>query len=183
MSQLDLFNTLLSASVPREDTAVFSSCGTFRFSLTRELGGDRACVFLGANPSKANATENDPTIRKDIGYAERWGCGRLIKVNVAAYVATDPDDMYAAAKAGIDVYGGADNDRAILESIIAVRESRGLFVVASGNIIPLERLYPVIARIEAEGVTPWCLGTNQNHTPKHELYLGWETPLQEYKRR
>ncbi len=185
MSQLDLLDAIVNVKPPvqREDSAVFSACGTWRFSLTRELGGERVCAFLGANPSTATKIKNDQTISKDVGFATRWECGRLIKVNVAAYVDRNPDGMFAAEKAGIDVYGGAENERAIREAIAAVRETDGLFVVASGNIIPLEKLYPVIGWIEEGGVTPWCLGMNQTGTPKHPLYLSYKTPLQEYKRR
>lgn len=181
MSQLDLF----SASKPakREDTAVFSPCRTWRFSLHRVLGGDdRVCAFIGANPSVANEIKNDHTIAKDVGFATRWGCGRLIKVNCAAYVATDPDDMYAAAERGIDVTGGAENDAAIRAAVVAVRDTSGLLVLTSGNIIALGRLDQVLAIVRAERVTPWCLGINGNGTPKHNARIGYETPLVEYRR-
>lgn len=182
MSQLDLDLSRSPKPAHREDTAVFSPCGTYRYSLTRELGGERVCAFCGANPSVATAVKNDQTVSKDVGFATRWGCGRLVKVNAHAYIAQEPEDMYAAAKAGVDVIG-PDNDAAIRAAVIAVRETNGLFVLASGNIIAIERVDQVLAIVrEVGGVTPWCLGTNKNGTPGHELYLSYETPLVEYRR-
>ncbi len=45
------------------------------------------CI-CGVNPSKADERENDPTIRKDIGFSERQGFGGLLKVNISAFRST-----------------------------------------------------------------------------------------------
>lgn len=56
--------------------AVFSPCGKYRYRLWRVWGdADRRCLFIGVNPSKAGAVDNDHTIRKEIGFAKRWGFG------------------------------------------------------------------------------------------------------------
>lgn len=61
--------------------ATFSKCGAYRFSLVRKWD-DRptllACMF---NPSTANATEDDPTIRLLCQIATYNGFGRLVVVN------------------------------------------------------------------------------------------------------
>ncbi len=158
------------------DDAWFSEDGVYRFALTRELGGDRTAVFAGCNPSTADAFVPDPTITKDVGFATRWGMGRIVKVNANAYKATDPDDMHAAAKAGIDVVGPG-NDRAIALAVAAARETDGVVVLGCGNHISMARIRQVVEIVQAGGMMPMCLWINKNGTPKHELYIKYEQPL------
>ena len=56
--------------------AIISACGQYRYHLWRrwdELLPTMVWVML--NPSTADATEDDPTIRRCIGFAKREGCG------------------------------------------------------------------------------------------------------------
>lgn len=153
----------MGESANRPDTARFSSCGTYRYELTRELGGKRPLVVCGLNPSTATAEINDPTIRKEIAFAKLWGCGRLVKVNAYAYRATDPRDMKRAAKAGVDIVG-PDNDRAIQSAVDIARLCGGIIVVAWGRNIEPSR--------QAElsyvfGDDAKCLGVNKDRSPVH----------------
>src|SRR6185369_17379869 len=79
-------------------TAVISKCGKYRYSLRREwIGGAGTVCFIMLNPSTADASVDDPTIRRCIGFAQRWGYQILEVVNLYAYRATRPRDMFAAA--------------------------------------------------------------------------------------
>lgn len=50
-------------------SAIISECGLYRVRLERDLGrAGPAVAILGVNPSTADATANDATIRKDIGF-------------------------------------------------------------------------------------------------------------------
>lgn len=165
--------TQLSIGATRPNTARFSECGVYRYELTRELGGDRTVVFCGLNPSTADAELNDPTVRKDIGFAQRWGYGRILKINAYAYRATDPKDMARAAKAGVDIVGD-DNNRTIAEAAQLARMG-GLLVVAWGaNIDPI-RQHDVAALLS--DVDAWCFGTNLDGSPVHELYQPYSREL------
>src|SRR5262245_40859152 len=78
--------------------AVFSSCGTYRYVLRREIGpGDTTATFIMLNPSTADAARDHPTIRRCIGFARRWGCGQLVCLNLFAFRATDPARLKCAA--------------------------------------------------------------------------------------
>lgn len=85
-------------AMPRRwpNTAQFSRCERYRYSLGRhwspKLG---AVLFVGLNPSTADATADDPTIRRCIGFARNWGYGGLLMGNLFALRATDPHVMLA----------------------------------------------------------------------------------------
>lgn len=72
--------------------AIISECGQYRYWLARDIDmlRDGLCLFVMLNPSTADASEDDPTIRRCIGYAKAWGFGRLGVVNLFALRSTDP---------------------------------------------------------------------------------------------
>lgn len=77
--------------------AHFSRCRRFRYALWREWKADGPKVLMiGLNPSTADATRNDPTIRRCIGFARDWGFGGVWVLNLFAYRATYPRDLKAA---------------------------------------------------------------------------------------
>ena len=88
---------MLPGLLPLEDNAVISACGRYRYLLTRQVGpGPRTATFIMLNPSTADATNDDPTIRRCIGFARQWGCGRLAVLNLFAFRATEPADLKRA---------------------------------------------------------------------------------------
>jgi hypothetical protein len=77
-----------------KQNAVLSDCGLYRYVLTRQVGPqNRIITFIMLNPSTADAVKNDQTIRKCIGFARLWECGRLVVVNLFAFRTTDPAEM------------------------------------------------------------------------------------------
>lgn len=93
-----------------EPTASFSPCRAYRYDLTRSwYEGYGEVAFIGVNPSTADETKDDPTIRRCIGFAKSWGFSGLHMLNLFAFRATDPKDMKKA-----DDPIGPDNDAYIL---------------------------------------------------------------------
>lgn len=63
-------------------TATFSPDRLHRYTLWREWGGltptgKGFAMIIGLNPSTADETEDDPTIRRCIGFAKSWGYDAL----------------------------------------------------------------------------------------------------------
>lgn len=94
--------------------AHLSTCGNYRYSLTRRWDETRPTVaFVMLNPSTADHTEDDPTIRRCMRFADDWGYGSLIVGNLFAIRGPDP----AVIKMIVDPVG-SDNDN-YLDSITA----------------------------------------------------------------
>lgn len=160
-------------------SAIFSSCGFYRYRLERDLGRPGPIVaIIGVNPSKADAEANDQTIRKDIGFGERLGWGRLIKGNKFAHVATDVRELRTIA----DPVGPENND--YLTGIIMGAD---IVIAAWGPLAklpkPLRRRWRTVTEI-ARGLdkTLMCFGVAKDGQPLHTLMLAYDTPLVTWKR-
>jgi hypothetical protein len=160
-----------------ESTATISPCVKYRYDLRRVWDRDRpGCVFLMLNPSVADASKPDPTMRKCVGFAERAGCGSLTIVNLFAFRATKPKDMFAATDPV-----GPEND----EFIIRHAAGAGLVVAAWGACVTATKRQvirdrPFAVRAMLPGVQLKCLGTTGCGNPCHPVMLGYSTPMIDY---
>jgi hypothetical protein len=160
--------------VSAQSSAIISSCGRYRYLLSREwepMGA--ACTFIMLNPSTADGTLDDPTIRRCIGFAKAWRYGGMSVVNLFALRATDPRDLSRWSR---DNSVGPLNDKFIDETIAA---TRGVIVAAWGAGGHLYgRAQEVVDRHRGRLMR---LGTpTLNGSPKHPLYLSARTMLQEH---
>jgi len=167
----------VSDLLPR-GSAILSDCGTYRYRLERDIGrfGNSSLAFIMVNPSTADATADDATIRKCMGFAERNGFGRLIVGNKFAFRATD---VRALIKADNAI--GPDND-AHLEQIA---RDADLLVAAWGPLSKLprwlrSRWYAIAAIADRVGKPLHCFGTAQDGHPRHPLMLAYDTSLVEW---
>jgi len=107
-----------------QDGAEFSDCGRYRYKLWRVWDGTRPPVlFIMLNPATADATRNDPTIRRCIGFARDWGYGGVRVGNLFAWRTPYPYALRAAPEPI-----GEGNDRALRE----LAEGAALVVAAWG---------------------------------------------------
>lgn len=84
----------VSISNKIHNIAVFSKDEQYRYKLIREWDVSLPSVaFIGLNPSTADESVDDPTIRRCVGFAKAWGYGRLVMLNLFAYRATDPTEL------------------------------------------------------------------------------------------
>jgi hypothetical protein len=90
-----------------KSTATISECQKYRYELRRIWDSSKPPVlFIGLNPSTADAETDDNTSRVCINYAKRWGYGGLLLGNLFAFRSTDQSALFTA-KDPI----GPDNDK------------------------------------------------------------------------
>lgn len=158
--------------------AEFSRDGRYRPRMRRWTGDvfpDRYVLFIGMNPSTADASANDPTCAREWQFTLREGYHGMVKTNVGDYRATNPKDLMAA---GLSVSSP--------ENLPTIRQSAAgaaLVIVCHGKLNPPLALAAkaILAALHEDGVDLWCFGTNADGSPKHPLYLRADTPLIRYQ--
>jgi len=149
-------------------TAKISDCGCYRYRLDR--GWDarlpRVC-FVMLNPSTADGTDDDATLRKITAYAKAWGYGSLVVVNLFAWRSREPK---ALRQRGIDPVGGPVAD---LHLRAALTESDAVVCGWGGSVPPSSeaRISDVLAMIIRAGHEPMALAVTKSGAPGHPLYL------------
>jgi len=152
-------------------SAHFSPCRLYRYSLdiTWDSSKPRA-AFIGLNPSTADEVQDDPTVRRCRGFAEREGCGGMRMLNIFGFRATKPKDMLCVADPA-----GPGNDVANLGRMF--EECAGPWVACWGaHGRHLGRGAEVLRAVH--GLR--CLGVNQDGSPKHPLYVRGDSVLLPY---
>lgn len=132
----------------------------YRYRLWRTWDVSKETVaFIMLNPSTADETEDDPTIRRCLGYAREWGYGKLVVGNLFAVRTSDPSDLY-------DFFDpvGPDND----EHLQAICDEAETVVAAWGANGGLGNRGPEVA--ENLDVDLCALDTTKDGHPVHPLY-------------
>lgn len=155
-------------------SAELSPCGRYRYKLTRtQLFGAGDCVFVMLNPSTADHEADDQTVRNCMGFVAHWGYHRLVVVNLYAWRATIPKQMFDA----IDPIG-PDGDAWILG---AARGAQRVVCAWGDHGRHRGRGDAVRALLKADGHDIFHLGLTERHQqPRHPLYLARATPLTEW---
>lgn len=152
--------------------ASFSECQKYRYSLTRHWhSGSPDVAWVLLNPSTADMTIDDPTIRRCMDFSMRLGFGGMYLVNLFAFRATDPKIMEQSPNPV-----GPDNEHSI---VIAGKHDK--VIVAWGNHGSyLDQDKEGLELLSYGGAEINCLGITKTGQPKHPLYLRADTELQPY---
>lgn len=157
----------------------FSPCRKYRYTLWRnwatedllvnagnssETKAHEYLMVIGLNPSTADETKDDPTIRKCIGFAKRWGFGALCMTNLFAWRDTDPAKMKKAE----NPIGDANNDWLRYCAAYA-----GMILGAWGRHGEHLKRNQYIRGIVGRDIH--CLKVNKDGSPMHPLYVPYET--------
>lgn len=146
--------------------AEISPCGQYRYTLKRSPLSpypDRGtAVFCMLNPSTADATTDDPTIRRCRGFADYWGCNGIVVVNLYALRSTDPRGLWNHADPV-----GPDNDFWLR----SVARDCGTVVCAWGANARPDRVRQVVELLRSVGAQIRCLGQTKDGAPRHPLYI------------
>lgn len=136
-----------------------------RYTLGRRWGDGPHAVFVMLNPSTADADQDDPTIRRCVAFARAWGLDGIHVVNLYAWRATQPADLWLAADPV-----GPENDY-FLACAAAEAAHSGLPIIAAwgANARP-ERVAHVLTIRGMDRLT--ALGVTKDGAPKHPLARG-----------
>lgn len=164
--------------------ADISPCGRYRYLLEREwrgthdpkhwrwlgakdgagheLGEPQSVMFIMLNPSTADGNVDDPTIRRCVGFAKAWQYEAISVVNLFAYRATKPKDLFAAG----DAIHGPRNQEVIEHAACRA----GLIIAAwgaHGNYGEQDE----VVRGWLHDRPIYALGVTKDGHPRHPLYL------------
>jgi len=148
--------------------AVLSKDRRYRYTLSRTWDCEKGnAMFIGLNPSTADESENDPTIRRCMRFALEWGYGGIVVCNLFAFRATDPRAM----KAATDPVGPLNDEMITTEArdaglVIACWGNHGQFLSRSDDVRKF------LSSMK-------CFGLTKRGEPKHPLYLRADTKLVE----
>ncbi len=155
--------------------AIFSEDGAHRYRLSREwLIGAGSIAFIMLNPSTADASINDPTVKRCMGFAQDWGYKRLVVGNIFAFRTTQPYDLLRA-----DDPIGPEND----DHLIGIVEEANLVVCAWGGHGMFHSRGDIVRRNISINAPDdkfrdlYALGFTKDRQPKHPLYVRADTPL------
>lgn len=143
--------------------AIISDCGQYRYSLWRIWDEDKPRVlFIMLNPSTADESKDDPTIRRCIGFAKSWGYGGFYVGNLFAYRSSSPKDLLSATHPkGLHNYAHLVDMESKCEKVV--------FAWGNG---PILKKLKIELPTETVGKAPaYCIALSKDGTPKHPLYL------------
>lgn len=153
---------------PELHGAVLSQCGCYRYTLTRNWRRSLPILtFIMLNPSTADATLDDPTIRRCIGFGLGRGFGGIRVLNLFAFRATDPIQMKAAHDPV-----GPKNNKHIIAGLTAAAVAHSPVIAAWGVHGAYNGRDDEVRKLSREcGVNLMCLGSTKGNHPRHPLYV------------
>ncbi len=135
----------------------------------------RVATFIMLNPSTADATHNDPTLRKCISFARQWQCNTLQVLNLFAVRATRPQDMKRIADPV-----GPENQHWFAHALTPTKNTH--FVICAwgmhGVFMGQDRI--VLCWLAEQNIASYALGFTQGGYPRHPLYVAYSVGLLGY---
>ena len=156
-----------------KSTASFSDCGRYRYLLERRWTEGPICVFVGLNPSTANADSDDATVRKCAALARTWGFSGITMANLFAVRCRYPRILSTHQDPV-----GPENDRFLIpiikqaHTVVAMWGNRGLKPYDTST-----RRDQYILSLRDD----WqCVGITKHGAPRHPLYIAKSSILMKF---
>lgn len=157
--------------------ARLSTCGRYRFTLSRRWGDGSTVLFIGCNPSTADHQVDDPTVLRWIHFARAWGFDGFVAVNLYPFRTSSPKELrrWADWQANDPDWYARD---ALLENLEIIRDQ----AAAAALIVPcwgalawdanwteqvIETVFEVTDLAEIH-----CLGETAGGAPIHPMARG-----------
>lgn len=161
---------------PGAQSALGEKRDNYRYTLYRQWIGTGGTVnFIMLNPSTATDVFDDPTIRKCIGFAKRWGFRRLVVTNLFAFRATDPRELKSCSPA---LAIGPDND---FEAIAREAAGADCIVCAWGLHGSWLGRDSHVMDVVLRGKTLGCIGRTRDGAPLHPSRAAYTSAPELYR--
>jgi hypothetical protein len=125
------------------------------------------------HPTTADADVDDPTIRRCMGFARKWGFGGIIVINLFPFRATDPSELKTASNVH-GVAGDVANYTICLDLVTCCPQ----ICVAWGSLtwdVAKDIARAFLRNFVARQIVPVCLGLTADKWPRHPLYVRGDT--------
>ncbi len=169
--------------------AFFSLSRKYRYRLTRKLSeSNKRIIFIGLNPSTANAENNDSTLRRLINFSNSWGYGSLVVINLFARVSISPKFLKSSSNPI-----GHHNNFELKSKIIGWSQdefsdlwlgwgAHGSFMKRDREILKEVRKFS-LKKIEnfPKAKMPLAIGLTKSGSPRHPLYMHSSSYLTAFK--
>lgn len=143
--------------------AVLASGEKYRYQLWRIWDNKLPKVmFIMLNPSTGDATKDDPTIRRCIGFAKSWGYGGFYVGNLFAFRSKNPIDL-------LHVFSPVGKENNF--HLKSMSDKCELIVCAWGNSYIMKKINYDGNPLDKIKKPFHCIDQAKDGTPKHPLYL------------
>ena len=150
--------------------AIISEDCKYRYVLWRIWDSSIPLInIIGLNPSTADETVDDPTMRRCKSFSKEWGYGGFYMTNLFAFRTPYPKDLLKE----VDPIG-RDNNRWIKEISSKVDK----VVLAWGTKGNINNRDAFVYNLVQE--KSYCLALTKDGFPKHPLYIKSGTRLQKF---
>lgn len=156
-------------------SAIISDCGMHRYRLDREVQEHGVVIaYFGINPSTADASIDDATVRKWRGFTLRNGGRKFIVGNAFSLRSTDVRGLNGYSHYPI----GKDQRRYIAEII----GDADMLVPCWGNTTKVNKelrhvISDLLKQLIASGKPVMHFGLTKSGDPIHPLMLGYSTSI------
>lgn len=157
-----------------EQSAVISDDLRYRYLLRRVWNDNHPRVlYVMLNPSTADATLDDPTIRSCVRLAHAQGYGSLEVVNLFALRSTNPDQLNHQP----DPIGNPMNT-----DVVCAALGRCDLAICAWGAHPKadDRASLMVSTIRYYKPAAYCFGKTKAGSPRHPLYIKTGTLLEVY---
>lgn len=163
-------------------SASLSPDGLYRYELRRQWGQGDACLWVMLNPSTADASVDDPTIRRCRSFSQAWGWAGMAVVNLYALRCTRPVHLLHHPDPV-----GPRNETTLRSWLlepdvyeVMVAWGSGARRVAEAGMPDMVEFVEQAAQDAGRSLS--CLGHTREGDPRHPLYLPASTRLEPWMR-
>ena len=146
--------------------AEFCPASKNRFLLKREWNkSKKKILYIMYNPSKADESKDDPTIRRLINFSKKFDYGGFFVGNLYTFISSNPNKIDRSKNIS------KKNIKILIKLINSVSD----VVYAWGNNTEEPNF------LKKKVKSPMCLGKNKDGSPRHPLYLPSNSKLLKFR--